>query len=65
MEHKELDRNYNKQEPFYIQPKCSCGWVGKRHFKYFSNDQHESARQDYSKHLRSIQLKMNIRRGDL
>lgn len=53
MDNHEIKRKYGGSEELsWIQPYCSCGWEGKKHFAY--NDyQHSNIKAEITKHLRS------------
>jgi len=44
------NKSGGKREMGWIQPNCSCGWHGSKHYAY--NDyQHSAARDEGRKHL--------------
>lgn len=50
LKHKLKRKFGGSNETSWIQSKCSCGWIGKKHYAY--NDyQHSNLKNEASKHL--------------
>ena len=54
MDKHEIKRNYGgENEMSWIQPVCSCGWEGKKHYAW--NDyQHTNVKKEIHKHIRGF-----------
>ncbi|GGO89181.1 hypothetical protein GCM10011348_46330 [Marinobacterium nitratireducens] len=54
MQHKITREFGGEREMGWIQPVCTCGWKGKKHYAY--NDyQHSNAREEGDHHIRQAQ----------
>ena len=67
MDKHEIKRNYGgENEMSWIQPVCSCGWEGKKHFAW--NDfQRTNVKAEISSHMRTVRdadLAGRLAKGD-
>lgn len=47
-----IKRNFGgKAESGWIQPYCTCGWTGQKHYAY-EDYQHTNCQQESQKHIR-------------